>query len=126
MFYLNFTNRCKDSGISPTALLRTLNISTSKLTAWKNGSMPNSEFLIPISEYLQCSIDYLLLGKESYQSLNEPENELISIFRKLPYEKQISIRERALVYLEDSIKSTSSKTAAEFSDELGVITKKLA
>jgi hypothetical protein len=71
-------------------------------------------------------IDYLLLGKDSPQMLSSIENEVIAIFRQLPYDKQISIRERALVYLEDSIKSTSSETAAEFADGLDVKTKKLA
>jgi transcriptional regulator with XRE-family HTH domain len=126
MFYINFTNRCKERDISPTALLKLLNISTSKLTAWKNGSMPNSEFLIPISEYLCCSIDYLLLGKEAPQALSPSENEIINIFRQLPYEKQVSIRERALVYLEESLKSTSSESSAEFADKLDVKTKKPA
>ena len=60
MFYEIFEKKCREKGISPTATLKKLKISTSKLTAWKNGSMPNSEFLIPISEFLGVSIDYLL------------------------------------------------------------------
>ena len=62
MFYEIFEKKCREKGISPTATLKKLKISTSKLTAWKNGSMPNSEFLIPISEFLGVSIDYLLTG----------------------------------------------------------------
>ena len=46
MFYEIFEKKCRENGISPTATLKKLKISTSKLTAWKNGSMPNSELLI--------------------------------------------------------------------------------
>jgi transcriptional regulator with XRE-family HTH domain len=86
MFYTNFTNSCKVRGTSPTALLKKLKISTSKLTAWKNGSMPNSEFLIPISECLQVSIDFLLTGKEhvvNTDPLTSTEQNLLSSFRSL-------------------------------------------
>lgn len=72
-FNERFKQSCKENGISPTALLKKLKISTSKLTAWNNGSMPNSEFLIPISESLGVSIDYLLKGNEIPASQNTVE-----------------------------------------------------
>lgn len=64
-FYERFDTECKKKGTTPTALLKLLNISTSKITAWKNGSMPGSEWIIPISEALGVSIEYLLTGKET-------------------------------------------------------------
>ena len=94
MFYDIFTKKCKEKGFSPTAVLQELNISTSKLTAWKKGSVPNGNFLILISEFLDVSVDYLLTGRErSYQSieLSNDEQELLS------YYKLMSIENRALV-----------------------------
>ncbi|MGN1114290.1 MAG: helix-turn-helix domain-containing protein [Oscillospiraceae bacterium] len=85
MFYENFTNLCKDKGFSPTSLLQRLNISTSKLTAWKNGSMPNSSFVILIAEFFGVSTDYLLTGKEksSPTDLTADEQELLTYYKDL-------------------------------------------
>lgn len=92
MFYEIFEKTCRENGISPTATLKKLKISTSKLTAWKNGSMPNSEFLIPISEFLGVSIDYLLTGKEKESKttviLSDIEEKLINDFRNLSQQGQ--------------------------------------
>lgn len=71
-FYERFDTECKKKGTTPTALLKSLKISTSKLTAWKNGSMPSSEWVILISEALGTSIEYLLTGKESGETVSAP------------------------------------------------------
>ena len=98
MFYEIFEKKCRENGISPTATLKKLKISTSKLTAWKNGSMPNSEFLIPISEFLGVSIDYLLTGKEKESKstviLSDIEEKLINDFRNLSPQGQDYIRQQ--------------------------------
>ena len=64
-FFERFDAECKKQDTTPTALLKSLNISTSKLTAWKKGSMPSSEWVILISEALGVSIEYLLTGKDT-------------------------------------------------------------
>lgn len=108
MFYENFEKTCRKNGISPTATLKKLKISTSKLTAWKNGSMPNSEFLIPISEFLDVSIDYLLTGKEksiqepielseNEQELTDIEEKLLKDFRSLSQQGQDYIRQQMFI-----------------------------
>lgn len=71
MFYELFTNLCNAKNVSPTATLQMLKISTSKLTAWKNGSLPNAFVLILLSEFFQVSIDYLLTGKEKSSPTNK-------------------------------------------------------
>ena len=70
MFYDIFTNLCSKKGMSPTAVLQKLKISTSKSTAWKNGSLPNASILILLSEFFGVSIDYLLMGKENFNNNN--------------------------------------------------------
>lgn len=64
-FFERFDAECKKQDTTPTALLKSLNISTSKLTAWKKGAMPSSEWVILISEELGVSIEYLLTGKDT-------------------------------------------------------------
>lgn len=46
MFYEIFTLLCKHHGMKPTTVLQKLKISTSKLTAWKKGSLPSANVLI--------------------------------------------------------------------------------
>lgn len=92
-FYERLKQECNKKGVSPTGLLKLLKISTSKLTSWKNGSMPNSEFLIPISEFLEVSIDYLLTGKvqnsHSDISLSKEEQDCLNVFNNLEPEDQM-------------------------------------
>lgn len=113
MFYEIFTRTCRERGLSPTATLQKLHISTSKLTAWKNGSMPNSEFLIPISEFLGVSIDYLMTGKEknsSAEELTADEQELIKYYRQLNDKSQGVLLGRAETMAESQQKITEKPT----------------
>lgn len=82
MFYEVFTLLCKNHGIKPTAALQKLNISTSKLTAWKKGSLPSANVLILLSEFFCVSIDYLLKGYE-FRTSNKNEQEHMKKYRTL-------------------------------------------
>ena len=103
MFYEIFTKLCNEKDISPTATLQNLKISTSKLTAWKNGSLPSASVLILLSEYFQVSIDYLLKGKEkniSENKLTQNENEMLEIFKNFDDREQVKIIGRMEEWLE--------------------------
>ncbi len=103
MFYEIFTKLCNAKNISPTATLLNLNISTSKLTAWKNGSLPSASVLILLSEFFQVSIDYLLTGKDKNApeiNLTQNENELLDIFQNFNEREQIKIIGRIEEWLE--------------------------
>ena len=108
MFYKIFTNLCNESGLSPTETLKKMHLSTSKLTAWKNGSIPNGTILLLISEFFDVSVDYLLTGKEKSSSvlkLNTDEQELLDNFKKLSNNSKLRLLERAetLAELESSL-----------------------
>ena len=60
MFYQRLKKICDNRGITVTYLLKDLHISTSKGTAWKKGSSPNSEIVKKIANYFNVSTDYLL------------------------------------------------------------------
>ena len=64
MFFERFKSLCESKGTTVTAVLKALKISTSKGTAWKNGSAPNVEILAIIANYFDVSTDYLL-GKDT-------------------------------------------------------------
>lgn len=103
MFYEIFTNLCNDKNVSPTATLQKLKISTSKLTAWKNGSLPSASVLILLSEFFQVSIDYLLTGKEkntTKNTLTQNEHEMLEVFQNFNDREQVKIIGRMEEWLE--------------------------
>jgi transcriptional regulator with XRE-family HTH domain len=118
---------CSNNGISGVEIGKILGLKKSPLTDWKNGkSKPTLEQFAIICDYYAISSDFLLFGKIIEDNISPDESNLIRIYRQLPYEKQVSIRERALIYLEESLRSTSSESSAEFAEKLDVKAKKLA
>ena len=70
MFYDRLLNLCNENSTTVTKLLKELNLSTSKGTAWKNGSIPNGDVLAKIADYFNVSTDYLL-GKTEVRNYEE-------------------------------------------------------
>lgn len=64
MFFEQLKKACKMRNISVTAVITQLNISKSNATNWKNGTMPNGEVVVRLSELLEVSTDFLLKGFE--------------------------------------------------------------
>lgn len=64
MFFEQLSRACELHDTSVTAVAAKLGISKSNVTNWKNGTMPNSDVVVRLSELLDVSTDYLLLGKE--------------------------------------------------------------
>ena len=78
MFYNRLKQLCKSKNTSITAVLKALNISTSKGTAWKNGSAPSSEIVIKLAEYFDVSTDFLLgLSDELHRKIKLSNVEII-------------------------------------------------
>ena len=69
MFYERFKHLCDISNTTPTQVLKQLNISTSKGTAWKNGSEPSSKYVVLISDFFNVSADYLLSRTDNPNSV---------------------------------------------------------
>ncbi len=59
-FWEILNSLCEERNTTVTATLKELNISTSKGTAWKSGSVPNGVFLEKLADYFDVSTDYLL------------------------------------------------------------------
>lgn len=60
MFIDRLISLCTQNGTDVSNVLRSLNLSTSKGTAWRKGSVPNGEILLMLAEYFDTSTDYLL------------------------------------------------------------------
>ena len=76
-------------GLKPTPVLKECKISTGSIGRWQAGSAPNSDAVIALAEYLNCSTDLLLTGKEYVKPgepkpLSQNESDMLSMFRSLP------------------------------------------
>lgn len=94
-----------------------LNITKSVVSNWKSrGTNPPAEYVEPICELLEISIEYFLTGeeKESVLDLTENEKEMLENFKILPEREQIKligiVEEKAQAYKVASEKSSASRT----------------
>lgn len=72
LFYDRFMQLCKERGVLPTPLLKSLGFSPTNMERWKNGSTVNSDILVKIANYFDVSIDYFF--KEEYKFIGEYNN----------------------------------------------------
>ena len=56
MFSENLSRIAKSRGTTPTAILKKLGLSTSKVTAWNKGSIPKPEVMEQLARELGCSV----------------------------------------------------------------------
>lgn len=59
-FFEILENLCVQNNTNVTSVLKSLGLSTSKGTAWRNGSIPSGDILIKLAQYFGVSVDYLL------------------------------------------------------------------
>ena len=62
MFFERLEQLCRAHDTNVTELLKTLGYSTSKGTAWRNGSVPKGDILLRLAAYFSVTTDYLLKG----------------------------------------------------------------
>lgn len=74
MFWTVFYALCTQNGEKPNNVAQKLEISSGVVTKWKNGSTPNVDALIKLSDYYHVSIDYLL-GRTTSPQNNQLNNE---------------------------------------------------
>lgn len=91
----NLKRICTERGTSPTALLKSMGVATSKVAMWNSGSLPKQEMLIRLAKELDCSVmdffaDDADLAAQNINKTNadvEPKNEdesdILRIFHSL-------------------------------------------
>lgn len=61
IFFARLESLCGQNPVKDVSgLLKALDLSTSKGTAWRNGAIPKGDILLKIASYFHVSIDYLL------------------------------------------------------------------
>ena len=90
-FAQNLKRICNDRGTTPTALLKKMGVTTSKVAMWNSGSLPKQEMLVRLAQELGCSVmDFFMTEEEIAEQertdniLDEDEKEIVRIFRMLP------------------------------------------
>lgn len=77
MFWERFYELCAEIGKKPNPVGKEIGVSSGAITKWKNGTVPPAEILIKISDYFNCSVDYLLgrAEKQKIASISPDESD---------------------------------------------------
>ena len=89
-FATNLKRICTERGTSPTALLKSMGVATSKVAMWNSGSLPKQEMLIRLAKELDCSVMDFFADDDTIQApLNiaepkdEDESDVLRVYRSL-------------------------------------------
>lgn len=76
VFWERFYDLCESRGTKPNPVAKEIGVSSGVVTKWKEErTIPNGETLIKISNYFDCSIDYLL-GRTDEPNLLKKERDI--------------------------------------------------
>lgn len=85
-FHENFKRIANEQGTSPTAVLKELGVSTSKIALWNSGKLPKQEMLVRLAEKLNCSVmDFFWDGSEDevVEPSDADEADILRVYRSL-------------------------------------------
>lgn len=95
-FYNRYVGLCAKKGISPSRVALEIGISKVSVSNWKsNRNNPTASNLLKIAEYFGVSVEYLKGETDQKEKpltngeeLNDGEQELLNLFRKVPEESR--------------------------------------
>lgn len=108
MFYERLKSACRIANTTVTATLKAIGIGTANGTYWKNGSIPSSDIIVKLAEFLNVSTDYLLLGTESFGTVSEEQKKILNVFETLSPIDKARVIERA-----ETLAELATERAAE-------------
>ena len=83
MFWESFLILCSAKGITPSEVVRDLEIAIGSVTKWKNGSVPSQKNLVRIADYFGTTVGNLM-GYTTQDSLyTEQEKNLLNLIKAL-------------------------------------------
>ncbi len=119
MFWNVLYKLCEKNSTKPYIVAKEIGVSNSVCTKWKNGSIPNGETLLKLSNYFDVSVDYLLgradtptgysnginnvqttvnspqisgnnnTVEEKQETISTEDAELLDLIKKLPLKKRV-------------------------------------
>lgn len=117
MFYDTLSSLCATRHTNVTSLLITLGLSTSKVTLWKNGSIPKGDTIVKIANYFNVTTDYLLGVSDTPERQIEDNPFMISTSKlndigkqkALEYIKDLAENPRYRISVQDDVKIVAQK-----------------
>lgn len=93
LFWERFYNLCLTINKKPNTVCNELGFSSATATHWKNGTMPKGDALLSLSDYFNCTTDYLLGREETKNAAvsiaeDSGAKKLIEIYNKLTDDAQ--------------------------------------
>jgi transcriptional regulator with XRE-family HTH domain len=83
----NLKRICNERGTTPTTIMKKWGLSTSKVSAWYEGSLPKQEMLVRLAKELDCSVMDFFADEEdlvkTVQPTDEDEEDILRIYRSL-------------------------------------------
>ncbi len=81
-------------GLTAHGLAKVIGVGTNQTTNWKQRNTdPPAKYILPICEYLGCSVEYLLTGQEAEKApapgLTENARVMLELFNQLPERDQL-------------------------------------
>lgn len=104
LFWERFSSICKETGQSPTGIVRACGLSSGNPAAWKSGRVPNMAIINKLSAHFGVAPTYFIEGAEKeeqppeYKGLSETAIEIAKLVDRLPPEarKILQVQAQAL------------------------------
>ena len=101
MFYDILQGLCREHGLSVSAALKIMGVSSGNISHWKKGRLPKGRTLRRMAQFFDVPIDFLIGDKQKL--LAAQQERLLSLFASVPKEK----REQILQAFETMIESVN-------------------
>ena len=87
-FKENINRICKDQGTTLTALVKSMGLSTSKVSRWNEGALPKEELMVMLARKLNCSVMDFFADEDDLTSAppkprDEDEGDILRVYRGL-------------------------------------------
>lgn len=92
MFWESFLHLCSTRNITPSEVVRDLEIAMGSVTKWKNGSVPSQKNLKRIAEYFDTTVGRLMGYTSDIETITPEERKLLELIKALTDDevKQVS------------------------------------
>lgn len=98
-FFSILEELCRKKNTNVTSVLKELGYSTSKGTAWRNGSIPTGDILLKLAKHFNVSVDYLL-GYTVNEKPDEKSEKLLTLASMLTEDQIDALIEMSSRFLE--------------------------
>ena len=103
MFYDILQGLCRKEGLSVSAALKIMGISSGNISHWKKGKLPSARTVRRIAQFFTVPADYLI-GKKQNDYASQ-QSRLLAAFAAVPEQA----REQILTQFEESVHAVSEK-----------------